>query len=127
MNITTIPWGMDAREMGATPDEKTATGYSTGPGYVIWERNSGSREGEIDVLRETTTFSFLLRCLPERAAVGTFEESLTDKKKGRLLALAQAYILPTTEPRKQAPDWRATVWVMTESHPTHNKAPAAKG
>ena len=32
-------------------EEKIATEYSTGPAYMIGERNSRSRQGEIDISR----------------------------------------------------------------------------
>ena len=97
---------MDSREIGAL-GEKIAAEYLTGLGYVIRERNFRSREGEIDIIAEKDDFLVFVEVRTRRSlSFGTPEESVTAKKKERLIALTQAYM----EDREDLPSsWRIDV------------------
>jgi putative endonuclease len=83
---------MDSKEIGAL-GEKIAAEYVTRLGYVIRERNFRSREGEIDIIAQKDDFLVFVEVRTRRShSFGTPEESVTAKKKERLLALAEAYI-----------------------------------
>ena len=97
---------MDSREIGAL-GEKIAAEYLTGLGYVIRERNFRSREGEIDIIAEKDDFLVFVEVRTRRSlSFGTPEESVTAKKKERLIALTQVYM----EDREDLPSsWRIDV------------------
>lgn len=83
---------MKRKEIGAL-GEKIATEYLTKLGYRIRERNFRSREGEIDIIAEKDNFLVFVEVRTKRSSsFGTAEESVTAKKKERLIALAQAYM-----------------------------------
>ncbi len=100
---------MDSREIGAL-GEKIAAEYLTGLGYVIRERNFRSREGEIDIIAEKDDFLVFVEVRTRRSlSFGTPEESVTAKKKERLIALTQAYM----EDRDDLPSsWRIDVMAL---------------
>ena len=97
---------MDAREIGAL-GEKIAAEHLTGLGYVIRERNFRSREGEIDIIAEKDDSLVFVEVRTRRShSYGTPEESVTARKKEKLIALAQAYM----EGRDDLPpSWRIDV------------------
>lgn len=97
---------MDSREIGAFGEE-IATRYLTRLGYVIRERNFRSREGEIDIIAEKDDFLVFIEVRTRRSlSFGSPEESITAKKKDRLIALTQAYM----EGREDLPScWRIDV------------------
>lgn len=97
---------MKRREVGAL-GEKIAAEYLTRRGYVIRERNFRSKEGEIDIIAEKDDFLVFIEVRTRTGpSFGTPEESVTAKKKERLIALAQAY----REGRKDLPrSWRIDV------------------
>ena len=83
---------MKRKEIGAL-GEKTAAEYLTKLGYRIRERNFRTREGEIDIIAEKDDFLVFVEVRTKRSSsFGTAEESVTAKKKERLIALAQAYM-----------------------------------
>ncbi|MCK4362184.1 MAG: YraN family protein [Dehalococcoidia bacterium] len=97
---------MDSREIGAL-GEKIAAEYLTGLGYVIWERNFRSREGEIDIIAEKDDFLVFIEVRTRTSSsYGTPEESVTAQKKERLLALAEAYMEGSDD---LPPSWRVDV------------------
>ncbi len=100
---------MDSREIGAL-GEKIAARYLTGLGYVIRERNFRLREGEIDIIAEKDDFLVFIEVRTRRSlSFGTPEESVTTKKKERLIALTQAYM----EDREDLPSsWRIDVLAL---------------
>ena len=97
---------MHARDIGAL-GEKIAAEYLTGLGYMIRERNVRLREGEIDIIAEKDEFLVFIEVRTRTStSYGTPEESVTAKKKERLIALAEAYI----EDRDDLPSsWRIDV------------------
>ena len=97
---------MHSRDIGAL-GEKIAAEYLTGLGYMIRERNFRSREGEIDIIAEKDDFLVFIEVRTRTSnSYGTPEESVTAKKKERLIALAEAYI----EDREDLPSsWRIDV------------------
>lgn len=97
---------MDAREIGAL-GEKIAAEHLANLGYAIRERNFRSREGEIDIIAEKDDFLVFIEVRTRTShSFGTPEESVTAKKKERLIALAQAYM----EDRNDLPpSWRIDV------------------
>jgi putative endonuclease len=100
---------MDSREIGAL-GEKIAAEYLTRLGYVIRERNFRSREGEIDIIAEKDDFLIFVEVRTRRSlSFGTPEESVTAKKKERLIAMTQAYM----EDREDLPpSWRIDVMAL---------------
>jgi len=97
---------MHSRDIGAL-GEKIAAEYLTSLGYMIRERNFRSREGEIDIIAEKDDFLVFIEVRTRTSnSYGTPEESVTAQKKGRLIALAEAYI----EDRDDLPSsWRIDV------------------
>jgi len=97
---------MHSRDIGAL-GEKIAADYLTGLGYTIRERNFRLREGEIDIIAEKDDFLVFIEVRTRTSnSYGTPEESVTAQKKGRLIALAEAYI----EDRDDLPSsWRIDV------------------
>ena len=97
---------MHSRDIGAL-GEKIAAEYLTGLGYMIRERNVRLREGEIDIIAEKDEFLVFIEVRTRTSnSYGTPEESVTAQKKGRLIALAEAYI----EDRDDLPSsWRIDV------------------
>jgi len=94
---------MKRSETGAL-GENIAADYLVDKGYTIRERNFRTREGEIDIIadRDGTLVFIEVRTRRSRSC-GTPEESITEKKKERLVALAEAYM----EDRDDLPDaWR---------------------
>ncbi len=100
---------MDSREIGAL-GEKIAAEYLTRLGYVIRERNFRLREGEIDIIAEKDDFLIFIEVRTRRSlSFGTPEESVTAKKKERLIAMTQAYM----EDREDLPpSWRIDVMAL---------------
>jgi putative endonuclease len=97
---------MDSRGIGAL-GEKIAAEYVTRLGYVIRERNFRSREGEIDIIAQKDDFLVFIEVRTRRSrSFGTPEESVTPKKKERLLALAEAYMEGGDD---LPPSWRIDV------------------
>jgi putative endonuclease len=97
---------MKRSEVGAL-GESIAAAHLEGQGYTIRERNFRTREGEIDIIAEKdgTLVFFEVRARTSRAC-GTPEESITERKKERLIALADAYM----EGRNDLPEaWRIDV------------------
>ena len=97
---------MKRKELGAL-GEKIAAEHLANLGYVIRGRNFRSREGEIDIIAEKDDFLVFVEVRTRRShAFGTAEESVTAKKKERLIAVAQAYM----EDRDDLPpSWRIDV------------------
>jgi putative endonuclease len=90
-----------------TLGEKIAADYLTDRGYAIRERNFRTREGEIDIIAEKDGTLVFIEVRTRRSrACGTPEESITRRKKARLVALAEAYM----EDRDDLPQsWRIDV------------------
>jgi len=83
---------MNRREKGAI-GEKFAVDYLEKRGYWIRERNFRTREGEIDIIAEKDgTLVFVEVRTKTSRRFGTAEESITERKKKRLIALAEAYL-----------------------------------
>ena len=83
---------MNRKETGAL-GENIAADYLSKRGYTIRERNFRTREGEIDIIAEKNgTLVFVEVRAKTSKAFGTAEESITEKKKQRLIALAEAYL-----------------------------------
>ena len=97
---------MKRRETGAL-GERIAADYLTDRGYAIRERNFRTREGEIDIIAEKGDTLVFVEVRTRRSrACGTAEESITRRKKERLVALAEAYM----EDRDGLPpSWRIDV------------------
>ncbi|RLC68933.1 MAG: YraN family protein [Chloroflexi bacterium] len=92
---------MKRKELGAL-GEKIAAEHLTRLGYVIRERNFRSQEGEIDIIAEKDDFLVFVEVRTRRgSSFGTPEESVTARKKERLITLAQAYM----ESRDDLPPW----------------------
>lgn len=94
---------MKRSETGAL-GEDIAADYLADNGYTIRERNFRIREGEIDIVAEKDGVLIFVEVRTRRSrSCGTPEESITEKKKERLIALAEAYM----EDRDNLPDeWR---------------------
>ena len=76
-----------------TLGESIAADYLTRRGYAIRERNFRTREGEIDIIAEKDGTLVFIEVRTRRSrACGTAEESVTRRKKERLVALAEAYM-----------------------------------
>jgi putative endonuclease len=88
---------MKRKETG-TIGENIAADYLSKHGYNIHERNYCTREGEIDIIaeKEGTLVFFEVRAKTGRA-FGSAEESITERKKKRLVALAEAYLSDSGE------------------------------
>ena len=97
---------MKRRETGAL-GERIAADHLIGRGYAIRERNFRTREGEIDIIAEKDDTLVFVEVRTRRSrACGTAEESITRRKKARLVALAEAYM----EDRDDLPQsWRIDV------------------
>jgi putative endonuclease len=97
---------MKRRETGAL-GERIAADHLIGRGYAIRERNFRTREGEIDIIAEKDDTLVFVEVRTRRSrACGTAEESITRRKKARLVALAEAYM----EDRDGLPQsWRIDV------------------
>ena len=97
---------MKRRETGAL-GERIAADHLIGRGYAIRERNFRTREGEIDIIAEKDGTLVFVEVRTRRSrACGTAEESITRRKKERLVALAEAYM----EDRDDLPQsWRIDV------------------
>jgi putative endonuclease len=88
---------MNRKETGAIA-ENIAAGYLVKRGYHIRERNYRTREGEIDIIAEKDgTLVFCEVRAKTGKAFGSAEESITERKKKRLVALAEAYLSDTGE------------------------------
>ncbi|MFA5366788.1 MAG: YraN family protein [Dehalococcoidia bacterium] len=88
---------MNRRETG-TIAENIAADYLQKRGYKIRERNYRTREGEIDIIacKDDTLIFIEVRAKTGRT-FGSAEESITERKKKRLVALAEAYLSDTGE------------------------------
>jgi len=97
---------MKRNELGAL-GEKIAAEHLANLGYVIRETNFRTMEGEIDIIAERDDFLIFVEVRTRRSrSFGIPEESITVKKKERLIALAQAYM----EDRGDLPpSWRIDV------------------
>jgi len=97
---------MKRRDLGAL-GEKIAAEHLANLGYLIRERNFRTREGEIDIIAEKDDFLVFVEVRTRRSqSFGTPEESVTARKRERLIALAQAYM----EGRDDLPlSWRIDV------------------
>jgi len=97
---------MKRRETGAL-GERIAADHLIGRGYAIRERNFRTREGEIDIIAEKDDTLVFVEVRTRRSrACGIPEESITQRKKARLVALAEAYM----EDRDDLPQsWRIDV------------------
>jgi len=97
---------MKRRETGAL-GERIAADHLLERGYAIRERNFRTREGEIDIIAEKDDTLVFVEVRTRRSrACGTAEESITRRKKARLVALAEAYM----EDRDGLPQsWRIDV------------------
>jgi putative endonuclease len=97
---------MKRREVGAL-GESIAAAHLKRLGYTISERNFRTREGEIDIIAEKDGVLVFVEVRARRSrACGTPEESITPRKKERLISLADAYM----EGRDGLPDaWRIDV------------------
>ncbi|MEA1959225.1 MAG: YraN family protein [Chloroflexota bacterium] len=83
---------MKRRETG-DKGERIAAEYLSAHGYHILECNFRTREGEIDIVAESDgTLVFVEVRTKTSRNFGTPEESITVRKKARLIALAEAYI-----------------------------------
>ena len=83
---------MNRRDKGAI-GENIAADYLAKRGYHIRERNYRTREGEIDIIAEKDgTLVFVEVRAKTSRRFGTAEESVTERKKKRLIALAEAYL-----------------------------------
>ena len=88
---------MNRRETGAL-GENIAADYLAKHGYIIRERNFRTREGEIDIIAEKDgTLVFVEVRAKTSKQFGTAEESITERKKKRLIALAEAYLSDCAE------------------------------
>ena len=97
---------MKRSEVGAL-GESIAAAHLEGQGYTIRERNFRTREGEIDIIADKDGVLVFVEVKARRSrACGTPEESITPRKKERLIALADAYM----EGRDGLPEaWRIDV------------------
>jgi putative endonuclease len=83
---------MKRKETG-TIGENIAANYLSKRGYKIRERNYRTREGEIDIIAEKDgTLVFVEVRTKTSRRFGTAEESITERKKKRLIALAETYL-----------------------------------
>jgi len=88
---------MNRRETG-TLGENIAADHLLQHGYIIRERNFRTREGEIDIIAEKDgTLVFVEVRTKTSKQFGTAEESITERKKKRLTALAEAYLSDCAE------------------------------
>jgi putative endonuclease len=88
---------MKRKETG-TIGENIAANYLSKRGYKIRERNYRIRAGEIDIIAEKDgTLVFVEVRTKTSRQFGTAEESITDRKKKRLIALAEAYLSDSGE------------------------------
>ena len=88
---------MNRKETG-TIAEDIAADYLSKRGYKIRERNYRTREGEIDIIAEKDgTLVFTEVRAKTGKAFGSAEESITERKKKRLIALAEAYLSDSGE------------------------------
>ncbi len=88
---------MNRRETGAIA-ENIAADYLLKRGYVIRERNYRTRNGEIDIIAvKDEALVFVEVRAKTGKAFGSAEESITERKKKRLVALAEAYLSDTGE------------------------------
>ena len=100
---------MRRRDVGALGEEIAADHLADG-GYRILERNFRTREGEIDIIAEKDGVLIFVEVRARRShSCGTPEESVTERKKERLVALAEAYM----EGRDGLPEeWRIDVMAI---------------
>ena len=88
---------MNRKETGAL-GENIAADYLSKRGYTIRERNFRIREGEIDIIAEKDgTLVFVEVRSKTSRQFGTAEESITERKKKRLIALTEAYLSDCAE------------------------------
>jgi putative endonuclease len=88
---------MNRKETGAI-GENIAAEYLEKRGYRIRERNFRTREGEIDIIAEKDgTLVFVEVRAKTGRTFGSAEESITERKKKRLVSLAEAYLSDTGE------------------------------
>mgnify|MGYP001766741733 CR=1 FL=1 len=88
---------MNRKETGAIA-ENIAADHLIKHGYKIRERNYRTRNGEIDIIAERNgTLVFCEVRAKTGKAFGSAEESITERKKKRLIALAEAYLGDTGE------------------------------
>ena len=96
------------RGLGDT-GERLALERLRGLGYELVERNWRCRAGELDlVMRDGPVVVFVEVRTRRGEELGTPEESVTPRKQGRLLSLAQAW-LQARYPDAEPPEWRVDV------------------
>ncbi|MDP3910290.1 MAG: YraN family protein [Gemmatimonadales bacterium] len=72
--------------------ERVAASHLEAKGYTILERNWSTREGEIDIIARRGADLVFVEVRSRRGgAMGTPEESITDRKSGHIRAAAAAY------------------------------------
>jgi len=88
---------MNRKETG-TIAENIAADYLSKRGYKIRERNYRTKEGEIDIIAEKDGALIFVEVRAKTGkSFGSAEESITERKKKRLIALAEAYLSDSGE------------------------------
>ncbi|MFQ5879297.1 MAG: YraN family protein [Dehalococcoidia bacterium] len=83
---------MTRRQRLGSLGERLAAVHLEAKGYRLRERNFRVREGEIDIVAEVGDVLVFVEVRTRRGhTMGTAIESITDRKRQRLLAAAQAY------------------------------------
>lgn len=103
-------WGVDMRstrrEVGAR-GEKLAADFLERQGYTILQRNFRCREGEIDIVAQHgENLVFVEVRAKKGSGFGTPEESITNRKKEKLVSVADAYLQECDDPPST---WRIDV------------------
>ena len=97
--------------------ERLAAHFLRSRGYTILETNFRVREGELDIVARKEEFLVFVEVRTRRGtALGTPEESVTPRKKEKLIALAHTYL--EAHPAPEQP-WRIDV-VAVELGPGSN-------
>lgn len=85
---------MDHRQKTGKVGERVAQSYLRSRGYRIVETNFRCPEGELDIIAQKDDWlAFVEVRTRSSSGFGTPEESVTQAKAERLVALAQAYLL----------------------------------
>jgi putative endonuclease len=94
-----------ARKNLGDSGERVAALFLEQRGYKILARNFRSRLGEMDLIAEDADGLAFVEVRARRgSAAGAPEESLTPRKRGRLIAVAQAFLQEHPESGERA--WR---------------------
>ncbi len=89
----------DDRRATGRRGEALAVAHLTGLGYEVLATNVRTRYGELDVVaREGEVLVFVEERTRHGGALGTPEESITPRKRRRLVELAEAYLQTLPEP-----------------------------